>query len=1068
MPDRRCPANEELLAFAALRLDDAGFARVASHLGTCDLCRSKVQEQNEPSEPELTIASRASGFPEAESGSLFESEDKQQPPTKLEVTQQSVLTELADSLEGNPGVSLRSASSEAEGFESQFESQVEDSSHATNRYELKDEIARGGMGAILRAKDKDLGRSIAVKVLLDEHKKKPKVIQRFVEEAQIGGQLQHPGIAPVYELGRFADERPFFSMKLVKGETLSALLKLRKDPAEDRGKFIGIFEQICQTVAYAHSRGVIHRDLKPGNVMVGAFGEVQVMDWGLAKVLPKDGSNAMLEVKEASAEQSIIHTPRSGGETTAADTGHSGELDTMMGTVMGTPSFMPPEQALGRIDLLDERVDVFGLGAILCQILTGKPPYLGRESSAVLKLARMGALSECLERLDSSSADSDLIQLTKDCLQVNPENRPRDAGVLAVRVTKYIESVETKLQASEVERAAEAARAEEERKRRRISLTMAAVVLLVVATASAMWMDMERKNSERQAMHAAELESINQSLEKQNAAERQARLIAEIARDEADAARAEEQKSRRVADLARTESESVSDFLVGLFEDADPIARTERSFGAQRRGEGEMLAVEIVNRGRQKLETELLEQSRIRAVLLDKIGNVYLSLGKVDEGESLIREAASLLQLEPLGEQSLQYAETLESLGIVSLYRHEFQQANDAFTKSLAIRRANPGDNQLVIADSLFNLGMQHSLAGDYELAEPFLVDCLQIRREYYQKDGVAIDHMDVASAQFLLGKVYIVKSEMEKAMLLLQQAATTVDRLQGSNGISAILSLFTQAQLLEKFGNVEAARKLYLQMDEKAVKLLGEDHLIVAFGRSFYGKFLLNNREFEQGVDVLRGVVEVYKKELGPEARGVGVRLIDIARALRYLGKPEEAEKCIRECVGIYRSLETPHRWPFEHAQSLHIFGAIRDNLGDREQGKLLLLEGFESLHQNEEKNSKRGEMIARDYAAMLLNFDVAGPNFRGHSGAGETAELNFELATKWGAASKAQQLEVGDFSSAEILMQEHFECQAMLRLTDAIAGGFEDAMQIKENPAFDSIRDRDDFQALMKKIAD
>jgi len=126
-------------------------------------------------------------------------------------------------------------------------------------------------------------------VLLDAHKDKPEVIQRFVEEAQSGGQLQHPGIATIYELGQFADKRPFFAMKLVKGETLSKLLADRGEPTADRGKFIGIFEQICQTMAYAHSRGVIHRDLKPANIMVGAFGEVQVMDWGLAKVLQVGG-----------------------------------------------------------------------------------------------------------------------------------------------------------------------------------------------------------------------------------------------------------------------------------------------------------------------------------------------------------------------------------------------------------------------------------------------------------------------------------------------------------------------------------------------------------------------------------------------------------------------------------------------------------------------------------------------------------------------------------------------------------------------------------------------------------
>src|SRR5262249_28788393 len=113
--------------------------------------------------------------------------------------------------------------------------------------------------------------------------------QRFVEEAQVGGQLQHPGVVPVYDLGRFSDGRPYFAMKLVKGRTLADRLAERKNPADERGKFLQIFLQVCQTVAYAHSRGVIHRDLKPSNVMVGSFGEVLVMDWGLAKVLPRGG-----------------------------------------------------------------------------------------------------------------------------------------------------------------------------------------------------------------------------------------------------------------------------------------------------------------------------------------------------------------------------------------------------------------------------------------------------------------------------------------------------------------------------------------------------------------------------------------------------------------------------------------------------------------------------------------------------------------------------------------------------------------------------------------------------------
>ena len=158
-----------------------------------------------------------------------------------------------------------------------------------DRYQLFGEIARGGIGAVLKGRDPDLGRDLAVKVLLESHHDKPELVRRFVEEAQIGGQLQHPGIVPVYELGAFADRRPYFTMKLVKGRTLAALLAARQSPAHDLPRFLGIFEAMCQTWAYAHARGVIHRDLKPSNVMVGSFGEVQVMDWGLAKVLKEGG-----------------------------------------------------------------------------------------------------------------------------------------------------------------------------------------------------------------------------------------------------------------------------------------------------------------------------------------------------------------------------------------------------------------------------------------------------------------------------------------------------------------------------------------------------------------------------------------------------------------------------------------------------------------------------------------------------------------------------------------------------------------------------------------------------------
>ena len=179
------------------------------------------------------------------------------------------------------------------------------------RYRIDGEIARGGMGAILKGRDPDLGRDVAIKVLREDHRDDANLVRRFIEEAQIGGQLQHPGVVPIYELGTFADRRPFFAMKLVKGHNLAQLLAARKDAEDDRPRFLSIFEAIALTVAFAHARGVIHRDLKPSNVMVGSFGEVQVMDWGLAKVLPRGGAADDEKAGQAERQETVIATARS-------------------------------------------------------------------------------------------------------------------------------------------------------------------------------------------------------------------------------------------------------------------------------------------------------------------------------------------------------------------------------------------------------------------------------------------------------------------------------------------------------------------------------------------------------------------------------------------------------------------------------------------------------------------------------------------------------------------------------------------------------------------------------------
>ena len=365
------------------------------------------------------------------------------------------------------------------------------------RYRIVGEIARGGMGVVLRARDARFDRALAIKVLLRSGTTAANHEARFLEEASITAQLEHPGIPPVHDMGRLTDGRPYFCMKLIEGRTLSELLWDRPTPQAELAGFLTIFEQIAQTVAYAHSRSIIHRDLKPLNIMVGAFREVQVMDWGLAKRLTREkpANDAGPETPNVDASAAPEES-----ESAGADTGgpHDGGSHTHAGQVLGTFAYMAPEQARGEVHELDERCDVFGLGAILCTILTGRPPYHGREES-VFNQAHKADLSRAWACLDACGADGELVKLAKACLAPSKEDRPRDAGEVAAAATTYLASVQERLQQVRVAHAQSEIKAAEARKRNRLAVSLAALVILVVVAAGAAWLWYQRDQATRQA-----------------------------------------------------------------------------------------------------------------------------------------------------------------------------------------------------------------------------------------------------------------------------------------------------------------------------------------------------------------------------------------------------------------------------------------------------------------------------------------------------------------------------------------------------------------------------------------
>lgn len=294
----------------------------------------------------------------------------------------------------------------------------------TERYVDKGEIARGGMGSIRKVHDDNLQRTVAMKVAFPEHRSDAKIMSRFAEEAQIMGQLEHPNIVPVHDYGD-DDGTKFFTMLYVRGKTLTELLTASSSTPtrEDWFRFLNIFLRVCDAVAFAHSRGVVHRDLKPDNIMVGNFGEVYLMDWGIAKLLHRTGGvPAPAEAARTIAMQAVGKSldDIAPVRVRAPD---NGQKHTESGQIIGTFFYMSPEQALAEIDKIDERTDIFLLGGVLFEILTKQPPYMGSTVVDVVRSAQACQVVRPELLSPEAHIPTALADICMRCLQRDPAQR---------------------------------------------------------------------------------------------------------------------------------------------------------------------------------------------------------------------------------------------------------------------------------------------------------------------------------------------------------------------------------------------------------------------------------------------------------------------------------------------------------------------------------------------------------------------------------------------------------------------------------------------------------------------
>lgn len=353
------------------------------------------------------------------------------------------------------------------------------------RFEITQELARGGLGEVFIARDRQLNRNVALKQILQRWLNSPDFNERFLMEAEITGRLEHPGVVPVYALGRRSDGCYYYAMRLIRGVTLEAEIERFFDPSARRDsternlelhQLLRRFIDVCHTIDYAHSRGVIHRDLKPANIMLGKYGETLVVDWGLAK---------HVDVGEdpATAAESLL-VPGSG----------SGSAATQYGSALGTPRYMSPEQAAGHLHLIGPASDIYSLGATFYHLLTGKPPQTGISIEQLLEKVRRNEFPP--PRSVRGDVARPLEAICLRAMRLSPSDRYDSAGEMAQDIERWL--ADQRVQAYDEPPLATAARCVRRHQAAAATAAVSIILLCIAATVGTLlWQQMQARQREQ-------------------------------------------------------------------------------------------------------------------------------------------------------------------------------------------------------------------------------------------------------------------------------------------------------------------------------------------------------------------------------------------------------------------------------------------------------------------------------------------------------------------------------------------------------------------------------------------
>jgi tetratricopeptide (TPR) repeat protein len=825
-------------------------------------------------------------------------------------------------------------------------------------------------------------------------------------------------------------------MKLIKGETLEALLKQRADPAEGRGRFVAAFEQVCQALAYAHAHNVIHRDLKPANVMLGAFGEVQVMDWGLAKVLlSRQG-----EPPESDPEQTTA-------PTAVRSLRESDDLFTQTGSVLGTPAFMPPEQAAGAVTTIDQHSDVFGLGALLAVVLTGRPPFVADHPESARVKAAQGDVSACFARLDGCGAAPDLVALCKCCLAPRPEDRPADAGAVAQAAAALCAAADERARQAELDRVqaegearAALARAAQQRQRRRLLLAAGGIVALVLlAGLSASLWQMWR------ALEAEDQANTNANQARQEATAKAAALVAE------QQARADESKAREQAFTALRSM--TADVVEKKFGQGTVLTEDDRAFLRGVIAQYDAFA---------KIKGDDADSRAARAEGRFRVGVIRSGLGELKEAEQdydqalrIYKQVAADFPTRPDFRQDL--ANCHKNRGNLLKVTGRLKEAEQDYDQALHIFK---------------------QLAADF----PTRPDFRRFLASSHNNRGILVSAM---------GRLKAAEQDHDQALRIYEQlAAEFPDRPEFPRELAA--SHLNRGVLLQNTGRLREAEQDYDQALHIFKQLAADFPARPEFRRDLAGSH--NNRGFLlSGTSRLKGAeqdhdqaLRIYKqlaaefpsrpefrRELASSHNNRGILLSD-------MGRFQEAEQDFDQALSILKQLaaDFPNQPDLrnELAGTCVNLAIFHQKQGNWATAKRLLLEG-RPHHLAALKAAPRHPTYREFYRNHLSVLTKVHASLLEQENAVRTAETRRDLG--WNGSADAH--DAACFLSQCIpIVANHDKLDAMQRnaaaqfygdaairlLREAVSKGYKDVAHLKQVTDLAPLRQRQDFQMLVAEL--